>query len=289
MIQQPEDKNRRRSWSRPTRATCCSYIPDGEDPRQRRDDQASSLGVALTTRWSSASGEDRADLYGVEMVEAALQRFLERGDLLAQLAAGELGEDLGVSRAGDERVEHVAAGLAQDVGGDAVELDPGVLQRLVQPVGFPRAFLDLRLAIPGQIPERADRFRRHEARPEQAGLRELAEPLGVLDVGFASGDNQEHRLRELRPSLPEGVTVIAAHHPLCGERLAVEGRRRVGGAPCLIVRLPDGTPGTIEVQATSADSAAGEAATGVLLSADGARLLRRLLEPRVSGGEGSGT
>ena len=84
------------------------------------------------------------------------------------------------------------------------------------------------------------------------------------------------------------MTVTAAHHPLCGERLAVEGRRRVGGVPCLIVRLPDGTPGTIEVQATSAGSVAGEAA-GALLSADGVRQLQRLLAPRAPGGEGSGT
>ena len=84
--------------------------------------------------------------------------------------------------------------------------------------------------------------------------------------------------------------MTAAHHPLCGERLAVEGRRKVGGAPCLIVRLPDGTPGTVEVSATSAGPADNEAASGAtLLSADGVRRLRRLLAPRVSGGEGSGT
>jgi hypothetical protein len=93
----------------------------------------------------------------------------------------------------------------------------------------------------------------------------------------------------LRASLPGEVTVTAAHHPLCGERLAVEGRRRVGGAPCLIVRLPDGTPGTIEVQATSAGPAVGEAVAGALLSIDGVRQLRRLLVARGSGGDGSGT
>ena len=114
-------------------------------------------------------------------------------------------------------------------------------------------------------------------------LHELADPLGVFDVGLAAGDNQEHRLRELRPSLPEGVTVTAPAHPLFGEQLAVEGRRRVGGVPCLIVRLPDGTPGTIEVRVTSASSAAGEAAAGVLLSADGVRRLRRLLAGSVPG------
>ena len=83
--------------------------------------------------------------------------------------------------------------------------------------------------------------------------------------------------------------MTAAHHPLCGERLVVEGRRKVGGAPCLIVRLPDGTPGTIEVQATSAGLAAGEPGAGALLSVEGVRRLRRLLAPRASGDEGSGT
>jgi hypothetical protein len=93
----------------------------------------------------------------------------------------------------------------------------------------------------------------------------------------------------LRPALPGEVTVSAAYHPLRGERLAVEGRRRVHGVPCLIVRLPDGTPGTVEVSATSAGAADADTRAGALLSIVGLRRLRRLLEPSVSGGEGSGT
>ena len=85
------------------------------------------------------------------------------------------------------------------------------------------------------------------------------------------------------------MTVTAGYHPLRGERLAVEGRRRVGGVPCLIVRLPDGTPGTIEVQATSAGHAADGPAAGALLSAEGVRRLGRLLAFGVSGDVGSGT
>jgi hypothetical protein len=83
--------------------------------------------------------------------------------------------------------------------------------------------------------------------------------------------------------------VTAPVHPLCGERLTVEGRRRVGGVPCLIVRLPDGTPGTVEVQATSAGSADPEPSARALLSVEGVRRLRRLLAPRAEAGEGSGT
>ena len=81
--------------------------------------------------------------------------------------------------------------------------------------------------------------------------------------------------------------MTAAHHPLVGGRLAVEGRRRVHGVRCLIVRLPDGTPGTVEVSATSAAAAGSETpADGVLLSVEGVRHLRRLLAPGASGGEG---
>jgi hypothetical protein len=94
----------------------------------------------------------------------------------------------------------------------------------------------------------------------------------------------------LRPSLPEQVTVTARQHPLRGERLAVEGRRRVGGVPCLIVRLPDGTPGTVDVRATSAARAGSEpSSASALLSVEGVRELRRLLAPRSAAGDGSGT
>jgi len=94
----------------------------------------------------------------------------------------------------------------------------------------------------------------------------------------------------LRQSLPQEVMVTHAFHPLCGQRLVVEGRRLVGGTPCWIVRLPDGTPGTIAVQATSAEEAASDASAAALLSADGVRRLRRLLAPPdAAGGDGSGT
>ena len=79
-------------------------------------------------------------------------------------------------------------GLAEDVGGDAVELDPGVLEHLVQPVGLALALRDLRLAVAGQVPQRPDRLGRHEARPQQARLGQLAQPRGVGHVGLAARD-----------------------------------------------------------------------------------------------------
>jgi hypothetical protein len=85
-------------------------------------------------------------------------------------------------------------------------------------------------------------------------------------------------LRELRGSLPAEVVVVAPAHPLAGRTLAVEGYRTVGGERCLLVRLPDGSAGTVAVSATSA----GERPTGggALLSPEGVRRLRALLGTR---------
>src|SRR4051794_430950 len=95
-------------------------------------------------------------------VEVSLERLAQGGDLLAHLAPRELRQDLSVGLAGDERVEHVAARLAEDVGRDAVELDAGVIERLMQPVDLACAFLDLGLAIAREVAQLADRLGRHK-------------------------------------------------------------------------------------------------------------------------------
>lgn len=57
----------------------------------------------------------------------------------------------------------------------------------------------------------------------------------------------------------------------------MEGRTTVGGQRCLVVRLPDGTTGTIAVTATSGGGDPERAAGGVLLSPEAVRVVRRLL------------
>jgi len=57
----------------------------------------------------------------VMSLKAPLKRFLQRGDLGAQFALREVGEHLGVRRARDERVEHRAPGLAENVQRDTVQ------------------------------------------------------------------------------------------------------------------------------------------------------------------------
>jgi hypothetical protein len=122
-------------------------------------------------------------------VAKGAQLFLDRfggGDLGSQPALGKIGQDLRVGGAGDERVEHRAPGRAEDVGGDAVELDAGVFQRLVQPVGLALALGDLRLALPRQGSQLALRLGRYEAAAQRAGFDELTQPLRVADVGLAT-------------------------------------------------------------------------------------------------------
>jgi len=60
-------------------------------------------------------GEDLHDDQGVLLAETPLQRFAQRGQLLAQLTAGQLGEHLRVGGARNERVEHRPPRLAQQV------------------------------------------------------------------------------------------------------------------------------------------------------------------------------
>src|SRR5206468_138644 len=66
----------------------------------------------------------------------------------------------------------------------AVELDPGVLEDLVQPIRFPLALTDLRLAVARQVAQRADRLRRYEARLQKPRLQQLAQPGRVRNVGL---------------------------------------------------------------------------------------------------------
>jgi hypothetical protein len=106
--------------------------------------------------------------------EAALQRLAQRGDLLAQRALGQLGEHVGVVGAGDQRVEHLAGRDAEHLGGDRGELDPGVLQGLLDPLHLASAFLDLGFAVADQVAQLTQRPRRHKARAHQPVLEQLA-------------------------------------------------------------------------------------------------------------------
>ena len=75
---------------------------------------------------------------------------------------------------------------------------------------------------------------------------------------------------------------MAPTHPLAGRTLVVDGHRTVGGERCLLVRLPDGSAGTVALSATSVGARL--AGRGALLSVAGVRRLRGLLERMADSG-----
>jgi len=83
--------------------------------------------------------------------KAALQRLAQRWQLGPQSPLGKLGERLGVADPGHQRLQHRPARDPQDVGGHAGQLDPGVLQHLLQPLHLTGALVDDRLAVAGEV------------------------------------------------------------------------------------------------------------------------------------------
>jgi hypothetical protein len=63
-------------------------------------------------------GKGQPDQQRMVLAEAAPQRLAQLGELLAQLALGQLRQDLPVAFAGDQGLQHRPARDAQDVGGD---------------------------------------------------------------------------------------------------------------------------------------------------------------------------
>jgi hypothetical protein len=107
------------------------------------------------------------------------------GILVRSLTRASSASTSGVGRALHERVEHRATRDAEDVRGDAVELDPRVLQDLVQTVGLALTLSDLRLAVAREVPERTDRLRWYEARVQQSRLEQIAR--GALRTNESDG------------------------------------------------------------------------------------------------------
>ena len=67
------------------------------------------------------------------------------------------------------------------------QLDPGVLQLLLQPLDGAGALLGQHGPHPGEVPQPTDRLGGHEGGPQQSALGQLAQPRGIGDVGLAAG------------------------------------------------------------------------------------------------------
>lgn len=131
--------------------------------------------------------EDLAAQQGVHGLEAALKRFPQSRRLRLEASSGEVREGLRIGGPADESFNHRPPRDPENVGGNGGELDPGILEHLVQAVGLSLTLGDLRLGLARELPKLPDGFGRNEARPEQAVLEELGDPGRVGDVGLATG------------------------------------------------------------------------------------------------------
>jgi len=96
------------------------------------------------------------------------------------------------------------------------------------------------------------------------------------EVCFACAWSDSNRLQHLRAVLPCDVRVTASSHPLFGRLLAARGFKRLDGVVFLVVQLPDGSPGTIRVDATDVLGNVAETASAVF-DVDGLHALHELV------------
>ena len=135
--------------------------------------------------------EAHPDQQGVMVTETSLQGPAQLGDLVAELALGQVCECLGIALTGDERAQHGPARHAHDVRRDRVQLDARVLESLLDALALLGVGLHEALAVAGQIPQLADHPGRHEAPSQQAVLEQLRDPLGVEDIALATREDLE--------------------------------------------------------------------------------------------------
>jgi hypothetical protein len=122
----------------------------------------------------------------------------------SQPALGQLGQHLGIALAGDEGLDHGPPRGGQDFGGHRGQLDPGVLEQLLQPLQLRAAHVDLGLAVAGQLPQLTDLGRGHKAGPHHAVSSHIGQPLGIREVGLAA----RHPLDRTSVAQPHVETVF---------------------------------------------------------------------------------
>ena len=158
------------------------------------------------------------------------QRLAQRRDLRPQPALRQLGQHGRVLLASQQRGQDRPAGLAQDRRGNRGELDPGVLQHLLQALDRARAFLGEPAAVAGQIAQQADIARWHETRRHQSVFEQLRDPHRVRHIGLAArnvpqvlGVDHPHREMVLQHVVDRLPINTGGFHP--------DQRHLLGGQP----------------------------------------------------------
>ncbi len=150
--------------------------------------------------------------------DAAAQRFAKGLGWRLDPAVGQPGQGVGIAFSSNQRLDHRPTAEAHDVRDDRVELDVGVLQRLLQPLDMAAAFAHQLLAGAQQVAHLLGLLIGHETAADQAGCQKIGQPGGVVDVGLAPWHVLDMRCVRQH----QGEIAVAQHMP---HRLPVDAGR----------------------------------------------------------------
>ena len=117
---------------------------------------------------------------------ATAERGLQFIDSGLEVAMGQRRQGLGHGLAGDQCLDNAASAEAQDVGHHRVQLDVGILQRLLDALNVAGAFTHHLLAGAQQVAHLLGGFIGHEAGLDQSMCHQVGQPDRIVDVGFAT-------------------------------------------------------------------------------------------------------
>ena len=182
---------------------------------------------------------ERVDVAQVQLEHEAVMRadvpaqgFEQFGAAGLDAGADARGQPFGIGLAVDDRLQHRAPALAQDVAEHDTELEVGVLEHLVDALDMGRALAHELLARARERAQLLHRHRRHEAGADQAVGQQVRQPHRVVDVGLAPGHVLDvrgvgqHQLEVAFEHVPHRLPVHAGG--LHGDVLDAEGLQPVG-------------------------------------------------------------
>ena len=147
--------------------------------------------------------------------------------------------------AGDQGLDDAATAEAQDVGHHRIELDVGILQRLLDALDMAGALAHHLLAGAQQIAHLLGRLVGHEAGPNQSMGHQIGQPGGVVDVGLASRHvldvgrvGQDQFELAIRQNVPDRLPVDACRFH--GDMRRAFGRKPIGQGHQFLGRCLEG-------------------------------------------------
>ncbi len=149
--------------------------------------------------------------------EPAFQSQLQLWQLAPQQPAPQLCQLARVLFARKQGPDHGPSGGAQRIAGHGGQLEIGILQHLLHAVSNAVTLLTQRDPVAGQVPQFANRLRRHKAALQQSVLQQFRQPRTVPPIGLLSRNG----LNVLRIHQPQ-LELILQNVP---HRLPVHARR----------------------------------------------------------------